>query len=146
MDGLVIVLGGRNSSALAIELCPACINPSILTMSYLWWCYWIDRCNFAKGGSIFSKCKIRIWPMKLSWKKVPEILWMSLKNFCNVPEGLAEGLAALQLYLLFMHLCNNSETVYRKISNIRCTKCQNLDDSCLVLHLSLSNLLKPVVK
>ena len=55
------------------------------------------RCNFAKGGSIFSKCKIRIWPMKLSWKNVPEILWMSLKNFSNVPEGLAEGLAALPL-------------------------------------------------
>ena len=55
------------------------------------------RCNFAKGGSIFSKCKIRIWPMKLSWKNVPEILWMSLKNFCNVPEGLAEGLAALRM-------------------------------------------------
>ena len=75
------------------------LNPSILTMSYLWWCYWVDRCNFAKGGSIFSKCKIRIWPMKLSWKKVPEILWMSLKNFCNVPEGLAEGLAALHMEL-----------------------------------------------
>ena len=35
---------------------------------------------------------------------------------------------------------------YRKISNIRRTKFQNLNDSRLVLHLSLPNLLKPGVK
>ena len=35
---------------------------------------------------------------------------------------------------------------YRDISNIRRTKSQNLNDSRLVLHLSLSNLLKPGVK
>ena len=35
---------------------------------------------------------------------------------------------------------------YRKISNVRCAKSQNLNDSRLVLQLSLSNLLKPGVK
>ena len=35
---------------------------------------------------------------------------------------------------------------YRKISNIRCTKSQNLNDSHLVLTLSLPNPLKPDVK
>ena len=35
---------------------------------------------------------------------------------------------------------------YRKISNKRRTKSQNLNDSRLVLHLSLANLLKPGVK
>ena len=35
---------------------------------------------------------------------------------------------------------------YRKISNIRRTKSQNLNDSRLVLQLSLSNPLKPGVK
>ena len=35
---------------------------------------------------------------------------------------------------------------YHKTSNIRCTKSQNLNDSRLVLQLSLPNLLKPGVK
>ena len=35
---------------------------------------------------------------------------------------------------------------YPQISNIRCTKSQNLNVSCLVLQLSLRNLLKPGVK
>ena len=35
---------------------------------------------------------------------------------------------------------------YRKLSNIRRTKSQNLNDSRLVLHLSSPNLLKPGVK
>ena len=39
-----------------------------------------------------------------------------------------------------------TDTTYRKLSNIRCTKSQNLSDSRLVLHLSSPNLLKPGVK
>ena len=35
---------------------------------------------------------------------------------------------------------------YHKISNIRRTESQNLNDFRLVLHLSMSNLLKPAVK
>ena len=34
---------------------------------------------------------------------------------------------------------------YRKVSNIRRTKCQNLDDSRLVLQLSVPNPVKPSV-
>ena len=37
-------------------------------------------------------------------------------------------------------------TTYRKLSNIRRTKSQNLNDSRLVLHLSSPNLLNPGVK
>ena len=37
-------------------------------------------------------------------------------------------------------------TMYRKVSNIRRTKSQNLNDSRLVLQLSLPNPLKPCVK
>ena len=36
--------------------------------------------------------------------------------------------------------------IYRKVSNIRRTKCQNLNDSRLVLQLSMPNPLKPSVK
>ena len=36
--------------------------------------------------------------------------------------------------------------MYRKVSNIRCTKCQNLNDSRLVLQLFVPNPLKPSVK
>ena len=39
-----------------------------------------------------------------------------------------------------------ANTDYRKVSNIRRTKCQNLNDSRLVLQLSLPNPLKPSVK
>ena len=35
---------------------------------------------------------------------------------------------------------------YRKTSNVRHTKSQNLHDSCLVMQLSLPNSLKPGVK
>ena len=36
--------------------------------------------------------------------------------------------------------------IYRKVSNIRRTKCHNLNDSRLVLQLSVPNPLKPSVK
>ena len=42
--------------------------------------------------------------------------------------------------------CVVDPVTYRKISNIRRTKSQNLNDSRLVLQLSLPNLLKPGVK
>ena len=35
---------------------------------------------------------------------------------------------------------------YRKVSNIRRTKCQNLNDDRLILQLSMPNPLKPSVK
>ena len=45
-----------------------------------------------------------------------------------------------------MNIDNIVLYIYREISNIRRTKFQNLNDSRLVLHLSLPNLLKPGVK
>ena len=39
-----------------------------------------------------------------------------------------------------------SQTTYRKISNIRRTKSQNLNASCLGSQLSLRNILKPDVE
>ena len=46
--------------------------------------------------------------------------------------------------LIFPFLLNY--LTYRKVSNIRHTKCQNLNDSRLVLQLSVPNPLKPSVK
>ena len=43
-------------------------------------------------------------------------------------------------------LCTRSDNTYRKVSNIRPTKSQNLNASRLILWLSLPNLLKPGVK
>ena len=36
--------------------------------------------------------------------------------------------------------------IHRKVSDIRCTKCQNLNESHLILQLSVPNPLKPSVK
>ena len=43
-------------------------------------------------------------------------------------------------------MVETTEKYYRKLSNIRRTKSQNLNDSRLVLHLPLPNLLNPGVK
>ena len=40
----------------------------------------------------------------------------------------------------------NTNNVYRTILNIGRTKSQNFNDSSLILHLALPNLLKPGVK
>ena len=51
-----------------------------------------------------------------------------------------------QVSVLDRTQCIEAETKYRKISNIRRTKSQNLNVSRLVLQLSLSNPMKPGVK
>ena len=68
---------------------------------------------------------------KMSQQLVTKILAI---NFGFVSDWLSELVTAL------------FTDIYRKISNISCTKSQNLNDSRLVLHLSLPNLLKPGVK
>ena len=40
----------------------------------------------------------------------------------------------------------HQQAQYRKISNIRCTQSQNLNDSCLIMQLPLPNPFKPGVK
>ena len=50
-------------------------------------------------------------------------------------------------YIIFMYfILNLNFDMYRKVSNIRRTKCHNLNDSRLILQLSVSNPLKPSVK
>ena len=50
-------------------------------------------------------------------------------------------------YLFYeVNTCHGSSLDYRKVSNIRRTKYQNLNDSRLVLQLSVPNPLKPSVK
>ena len=51
----------------------------------------------------------------------------------------------LTLVLLNLFL-GNMKYLYRKISNIIRTNSQNVNDSCLVLQLSLPNPVKPGVK
>ena len=46
----------------------------------------------------------------------------------------------------YLHCMLFEENKYRKISNMRCTKSQNLNDSCLILQLFLPNPFKPGVK
>ena len=48
--------------------------------------------------------------------------------------------------LLNIHDMEAPHIIYRKISNIRRTKSQNLIDSRIVLQLSLPNPLMPVIK
>ena len=49
-------------------------------------------------------------------------------------------------YVLQQEISPNRHMIYRKISNIRRTNSQNLNDSHLVLQSSLPNPLKPGVK
>ena len=63
---------------------------------------------------------------------------MSVGRHCDVEIGYQYG------PLLYGWVIAN--VMYRKVSNIRRTKCQNLNDSRLVLQLSMPNPLKPSVK
>ena len=49
-------------------------------------------------------------------------------------------------YYLWTVICVKNKRSYHKISNISCTKSQNLSDSCLVLPFSLPNPLMPGIK
>ena len=62
--------------------------------------------------------------------------------YINLPYKYAIGTLPYTLFIYIVH----TKTMYRKISNIRHTKSQNLNDSRLVLLLSLPNPLKPSVK
>ena len=50
------------------------------------------------------------------------------------------------IYKILQEQNSDKERIYRKISNIRHTNPQNVNDSRLVLQLSLPNPLKPGVK
>ena len=53
---------------------------------------------------------------------------------------------ASELFLLYILCPTKNQFAYRKTSNIRRIKSQDINVSCLVLQLSLPNLLKPGVK
>ena len=71
----------------------------------------------------------------------------NIKMSENFQLGQVDGSFAISLwgFLKMAHGPEKRET-YRQISNISCTKSQNLNVSCLVLHLSLPSLLKPCIK
>ena len=56
------------------------------------------------------------------------------------------SLNVLNVFCLIMQFLGPLLMIYRKVSNIRRTKCQKLNDSHLVLQLSLLNPLRPGVK
>ena len=64
--------------------------------------------------------------------------------------NLAEISSDIPVYVFsittYKEVHKNKVYTYRKVSNIRCTKSPNLNDSRLVLQLSLSNILKPGIK
>ena len=66
----------------------------------------------------------------------------------NLVKTYYKGMLAKPLRVIIRDVCDLDSTcvsMYRKVSNIRHTECQNLDDSHLVLQLSVPNPLKPSV-
>ena len=66
-------------------------------------------------------------------------------NWCNQKSIFIEKYPQIKTLKLKWY-DNYTQINYRKISNIRRTKCQNLNDSRFVLQLSVPNPLKPSVK
>ena len=58
----------------------------------------------------------------------------------------SSSICYISLFILFTYFSIYRELIYRELSNIRRIKSQNLNDSRLVLHLYLPNLLKSGVK
>ena len=73
------------------------------------------------------------------------ILWAPRLHLCWRSAILRHQQAKYSVQRRFFSLAFN-DFEYREVSNIRRTKCQNLNDSCLVLQLSVPNPLKPSVK
>ena len=88
-----------------------------------------------KGCGYLIKCL-----MTTSW--VTGTNWSSVHHPSQTNTGTSSSKRRWVLYALSLLVI----IIYRKLSNIRRTKSQNLNDSRLVLHLSLPNLLKPGVK
>ena len=95
------------------------------------------------------------------WQLPTNVLFHTPMPYTS-PQGLVHGPVGLNLIpgpavqqpstdvhvvvlLLEIHL-KKYAIKYSQISNIRCTKSQNLNVSCLILQLSLRNPLKPGVK
>ena len=76
-------------------------------------------------------------------QRVDKIQLAMQQKHTTTPEDLFFGQTAQNFPILGPHFTN---TVYRKISNIRRTESPNLNVSRLVLQLSLPNPMKPGVK
>ena len=81
---------------------------------------------------------------KLCWTKVRPRWILSAPHWINV------GLTSLAIWISIdtvkiAKINSEQNHIYHQISNIRCTKSQNLNVSSLIMHLSLPNLLKPCV-
>ena len=93
------------------------------------------------------------------------VIWVGYSNYLPSYQGLNvaqlrktwEGITRANIHSLTHEICTGycfdlftsngcNILLYRKVSNIRCTKCQNLHVSCLGLQLSLHNILKRSVK
>ena len=94
-------------------------------------CRWINwKMYFCTGnnysyfaihlGLLWCWCLFRLFPIRNKLKKYKRSAWILSSR---------------------LHISSSQYYTYRIISNIRCTKSQNLYDFCLVLHLSLFNLL-----
>ena len=71
--------------------------------------------------------------------------WVGLQRHSLIFQWFSAKLWYLQC-LWYCQPISSHNIDYRKVSNIRRTKCQNLNDSRLVLQLSVPNPLKPSVK
>ena len=88
-----------------------------------------------------------IWHQAITWTNanpghwhIYVTLWGDELNECPFKQKKIPGIKVTAVTLSPLKL------TYHKVSNIRRTKCQNLNDSCLVLQLSVPNPLKPSVK
>ena len=131
----------RNSSALTMELRLSCTKPSIYcqlnpleqtpgkfqpNMQIFFWKTCIWEC-FCKPSSILLRPLLTFLVMKLEYfSRTSSRPWFCIWKFGAVRV--------------------NWINAYRQISNIRRTKSQTLNVSCLVLQLSLPNPLKPGIK
>ena len=70
------------------------------------------------------------------------------QKLCKLDEGIMLIFVSQKSAITFGEGCRRSLDTfyYRKVSNIRRTKYQNLNDSRLILQLSVPNPLKPSVK
>ena len=69
--------------------------------------------------------------------------WCKFEYIAMFPTKKITRKVLIQIIILLIPLWLS---IYRKVSNIRRTKCQNFNDSRLVLQLSVPNPLKPSVK
>ena len=124
---------------------------------------WCDKAITWTNVDLSSICSVAFpqeqFPRKYSWhqswKRFLKIMsprargqWVKVRFFHAYNKNSAAILLvhASRANIKRIIFYNTSMQDYHQTSNIRCTKSQNLNVSCLVMQLSLCNLLKPGVK